>query len=94
MRFDMESVESNEIQFDEQDQKIVEEILELLNDVVRPQVAMDGGDVQLKAYKDGIAYVKIKPACSSGPGVGITLHQGVRQVLIENIQDVVDVEQI
>lgn len=86
--------DDDDIEFDAQDKKTVDEILEFLDDVVRPQVAMDGGDVKLKAYKDGIAYFKLKGACSSCPSAGVTLYQGIRQLLIENIPDVVDVEQI
>jgi Fe-S cluster biogenesis protein NfuA len=86
--------EDEEVEFDEKDKKTVDEILEFLDDVVRPQVAMDGGDVKLKAYKNGIAYFKLKGACGSCPSAGVTLYQGIRQLLIENISDVVDVEQI
>ncbi len=82
------------VEFEEKDQQTVNEILEFLDDVVRPQVAMDGGDVKLKAYKDGIAYFKLKGACGSCPSAGVTLYQGIRQLLIENIPEVVDVEQI
>ena len=86
--------DDDEVEFDEKDTKTVNEILEFLDDVVRPQVAMDGGDVKLKAYKNGIAYFKLKGACGSCPSAGVTLYTGIRQLLIENIPDVVDVEQI
>jgi Fe-S cluster biogenesis protein NfuA len=90
----VEDDDDDVVEFDEKDKKTVDEILEFLDDVVRPQVAMDGGDVKLKAYKDGISYFKLKGACGSCPSAGVTLYQGIRQLLIENIPDVVDVEQI
>ncbi len=86
--------EDDFIEYDEKDKKTVDEIVEFLDEAVRPQVAMDGGDVKLKAYKDGIAYFKLKGACGSCPSAGVTLYQGIRQLLIENIPDVIDVEQI
>ncbi len=88
-----ESVEGNDIQFDEKDQKVVDEILDLLNEIVRPQLAMDGQDIQLKAYKDGIAYFMIKGASSSIVDT-TTLYQGIRELLIEHVPDVIDIEQI
>lgn len=91
---DAQDDEDDEIEFDEKDKKTVDEISEFLDDVIKPQVAMDGGDVKLKAYKDGIAYFKLKGACGSCPSAGVTLYQGIRQLLIENIPDVVDVERI
>lgn len=94
LSFTSEEVEEDAIQFDEKDQRTVSEITELLNETVRPQIAMDGGDIQLKAYKDGIVYLKLKGACSSAPNTNLILYQQIREMLVTNIPDVVDVENI
>jgi Fe-S cluster biogenesis protein NfuA len=82
------------VECDECDLNIVQMIVEFLNDVIRPQIAMDGGDIQLVAYKNKIAYLKLKGACSSCPSSTQTLYHGVREMLITNIPEVMDIEQI
>ena len=42
--------------FDEADTETVETIKELIETRVRPAVAMDGGDITFRGFKDGIVY--------------------------------------
>jgi Fe-S cluster biogenesis protein NfuA len=90
----LEDIDDSQVQFNEADRKTVHEISEFLNEVVRPQIAMDGGDIRLKGYKNGIVYLQLRGASSSNPTANVTLYNGIRQILIENIPDVIDVEQV
>lgn len=92
---DSNDYEDDEIvEYDEADEATVKEILELLNEDIRPRVAMDGGDIQLKAYKNNIAYLKLRGACASCPSATVTLYHYVREFLVSNIANLVDVESI
>ena len=88
------SSSDDNVECDETDLNIVNMIQEFLNEVIKPQIAMDGGDIQLKAYKNKIAYLQLKGACSSCPSSTQTLYYGVREMLITNIPDVMDIEQV
>ena len=88
------SFSDENVECDEADLNIVNMIQEFLDEVIKPQIAMDGGDIQLKAYKNKIAYLQLKGACSSCPSSTQTLYYGVREMLITNIPDVMDIEQV
>lgn len=92
--FDSISVDDDEVDCEETDKETVALIQSFLDEVIRPQIAMDGGDIQLKAYKNKIAYLKLKGACSSCPSASQTLYYGVREMLINNIPELYDIEQV
>ena len=57
----------NALSFEEESEftdDISKRIEEVLNDKIRPAVAMDGGDIRLKSFKDGVAEVMLKGACA------------------------------
>ena len=89
----IEDEEDDCVEFDEGCEETVLLIKELLDNDIRPRVAMDGGDIKLRAYKKGIAYLKLRGACSGCPSSGITLHNYVRDFLLFNVEELVDVEQ-
>jgi Fe-S cluster biogenesis protein NfuA len=82
------------IEFDECDENTVKLIQELLDEEVRPRIALDGGDVRLRAFKDGIAYLQLRGACSSCPSSTVTLYNYIREFLISMVDDLVDIERI
>ena len=63
-------------------------IEEVLSEKIRPAVAMDGGDIQLKSFKDGIAEVMLKGSCAGCPSSVITLKQGVERMLKHYVPEV------
>ena len=73
---------------------IVAKIREIIEDEVRPAVAMDGGDITFERFQDGIVYVWMKGACSSCPSSTITLKMGIENRLREEIPEVLEVVQI
>ena len=82
------------VEFDECDRETVDQIIELLDEEIRPRIAMDGGDIKLKAYKNGIAYLQLRGACSSCPSSTVTLHEYVREFLISMVEKLIDIERI
>lgn len=64
-------------------------------DQVRPTIQMDGGDLELVKYEDGIVYVRLHGACTTCPAAIYTLKLGVEAAikeLLPEVQEVVEVE--
>lgn len=69
---------------------IEDQIKDVLN-VIRPYLNGDGGDVEFLRFDDGIVYVRLIGACAGCMSMDVTLNEGIRDILIENIPGVVDV---
>ena len=67
-----------------------EKIEEVLNKI-RPQLMMDGGNVELVDVNDGTVKVKLTGACSGCPMSTITLKMGIEQILKQEIPEVKEV---
>ena len=69
-------------------------IEEVLNEKIRPAVAMDGADIRLKSFKNGVAEVMLKGACAGCPSSTITLKHGVERMIKHYVPEVTSVEAI
>jgi Fe-S cluster biogenesis protein NfuA len=70
------------------------EKVQLVIDEIRPQLQMDGGDVELIAVVDGVVKVKLKGACHGCPMSQVTLKMGIERVIKQRIPEVVRVDSI
>jgi Fe-S cluster biogenesis protein NfuA len=77
-----------------EDQEIVAQIKELLDTRVRPAVAMDGGDIVFRGYRDGIVRLHMQGACSGCPSSAATLKHGIENMLRHYVPEVTAVEQV
>jgi len=68
--------------------EISQRIEEVLNEKIRPAVAMDGGDIQLKSYKDRVVEVMLKGSCAGCPSSTVTLKQGVERMIKHYVPEV------
>jgi Fe/S biogenesis protein NfuA len=69
-------------------------IQKLLDELINPALAEHGGYVSLLDVKDDIAYVEFSGGCQGCGMAGVTLNQGIKEVILEEvpgIRDVVDV---
>ena len=73
---------------------IINQILELLDQRVRPAVANDGGDIVFKDYTDGIVYLELQGSCSGCPSSTATLRYGVENLIKHYIPEVLEVRSI
>ncbi|HHY48343.1 MAG TPA: NifU family protein [Alphaproteobacteria bacterium] len=80
--------------FDETDTETVEVIKELIATRVRPAVAMDGGDITFKGYRDGTVYLHMQGACSGCPSSTATLKSGIENLLRHFVPGVEAVQQV
>lgn len=73
---------------------VVRRIREIIEEEVRPAVAMDGGDITFERFQDGIVYVYMMGSCSACPSSTATLKMGIESRLKEEIPEVLEVVQI
>jgi len=69
-------------------------IREILDNEIRPAVAMDGGDITFEKYEDGIVYLYMQGSCSGCPSSTATLKVGIETRLKEAIPEIVAVEAV
>ncbi len=67
---------------------VVARIRRILDEEVRPAVAMDGGEIVFAAFRDGIVELYLHGACSGCPSSTATLKQGIEARLREAIPEV------
>jgi len=73
---------------------IEERIKAILENDIRPAVAMDGGDVVFAGYHDGVVEVALQGSCAGCPSSTATLRFGIEARLREEIPEVTRVVQI
>lgn len=89
------SVENENIDLDAGDKSDVEkQIIQLLDQRVRPAVAQDGGDIIFHSFKDGVVYLEMFGACSGCPSSTATLKMGIENMLRHYIPEVNRVEAV
>ena len=74
--------------------EIEKQIVQLLEEKIRPAIARDGGDIKFKEFKDGVVKVQLQGSCSGCPSSTMTLKQGVQNLLCHYLPEVKKVEAI
>lgn len=74
--------------------EISQKISAVIDAEIRPAVAMDGGDVQFVAFRDGIVHLQLRGSCSSCPSSSMTLKMGIERRLKEEFPEIASVEQM
>lgn len=78
----------------EEETEVVRRIKQLLNDNVRPAVAMDGGDVVFDSFTEGVVKLKLQGSCSGCPSSTMTLKMGIEGLLTRMVPEVQSVEAV
>ena len=89
----LDYVESIRQKKNENASEIEIKIREILDDEIRPAIAMDGGDVELKGYDNGIVTLILQGACSTCPSSTMTLKMGIENRLKSEIPEIIEVVQ-
>ena len=71
--------------------EVVDRIMKVLDEKVRPAVAKDGGDIKFKEFKNGVVKVQLQGSCSGCPSSTMTLKQGVQNLLCHYLPEVKEV---
>lgn len=70
---------------------IEDKIREILDNEIRPAVAMDGGDITFEKFENGVVYLYMQGSCSGCPSSTATLKMGIENRLKEQIPEVQEV---
>lgn len=76
------------------DNEIIQKIKEFLDATIRPQVALDGGDIIFHSFVDGVLYLELHGSCSGCPSSLMTLQFGIERLMNHYIPEVERVEAI
>ena len=74
--------------------EIENKIREILDQEIRPAVAMDGGDITFEKFENGVVYLYLQGSCSGCPSSTATLKVGIETRLREAIPEVQEVVSI
>lgn len=69
----------------------VTRIKQILDQEIRPAVAMDGGDIVFHKFEDGVVYLFMQGSCAGCPSSTMTLKQGIETRLMEAVPSVREV---
>ena len=69
-------------------------VREVLDNEIRPAVAMDGGDITFYGYENGVVTLHLQGSCSSCPSSVLTLKMGVENRLKSLIPEIREVVQV
>lgn len=69
-------------------------IKKILDEEIRPAVAMDGGDITFEKFDQGVVYLLLQGSCSGCPSSTMTLKMGIEARLKEVIPEVTEVVSI
>lgn len=67
---------------------ILEEIEQVMNEKVRPHLALHSGNVEITEYKEGILYVRMLGECSGCPSADLTVESLVDRELTAAIPQI------
>jgi Fe-S cluster biogenesis protein NfuA len=66
-------------------------IKDILDQEIRPAVAMDGGDITFDRFEDGVVYLHMQGSCAGCPSSTATLKDGIETRLRDAIPEVIEV---
>jgi len=74
----------------------MEDKIKSVLETIRPQLKMDGGDVEFVAFdnQSGVLKVKLQGACVHCPMAQMTLQEGIGRVIKEKLPEVKAVEAV
>ncbi|MCL6465909.1 MAG: NifU family protein [candidate division WOR-3 bacterium] len=76
-------------------QETKEKVKKVIEEKVRPNLRMDGGDIELVDVTDeGVVKVRLKGACAHCPFSSMTVAVGVEQTIKEIVPEVVRIEPV
>lgn len=76
------------------DEEIVTEIKQLIEEHVKPAVAMHNGNIEFISFTDGVLLLELGGACSGCAGSTMTLKMGVENMLKHYVPEIEEVEAI
>ena len=76
------------------DSNNIERRINLILDKNRPLLINDGGNLEFIKFENGIVYVHLSGACEQCSMLDITLKDGIEQLLINEIPEIIEVKNV
>ncbi|AGH95236.1 NifU family protein [Pseudobdellovibrio exovorus] len=73
------------------DSDVVKQIKRILQNEIKPVVALDGGDIVFSKYEDHVLYIHMRGACAGCPSSQATLKDGIEVRMKELIPEIKEV---
>lgn len=90
----LEEAEVSDTAINDDDDEIVQHIKELIETRIRPSVQEDGGDIKyIGLTPEGIVQLQMQGSCAGCPSSGVTLKNGIENMLMHYIPEVNGVEE-
>ena len=70
------------------EKSVEERVREVIEQDIKPLLAMEGGDIELVSVEDGVVKVKLRGTCAGCPFSQITLTNFVEATLKEKVPEV------
>lgn len=71
---------------------VEKQIQQIIEEYIRPGIAMDGGDVEYVGFADGVVRLRLQGSCSGCPSSLFTLKAGIEALLTRMVPEVKAVE--
>ena len=71
--------------------EIVKKVKDLIDTYVKPAVESDGGNIEFKAFNQGVVTVVLQGSCSGCPSSTVTLKSGIEGMLKRMVPEVTEV---
>jgi Fe-S cluster biogenesis protein NfuA len=71
--------------------QIVDSIIQILDEYIKPAVEQDGGAITFKSFNEGLVTVTLQGSCSGCPSSTITLKAGIENLLKKMVPGVKEV---
>lgn len=63
-------------------------------DRIKPFIISDGGNIEFVKYEDNIVYISLSGACRDCAMIDFTLKDGIEELIINEIPEVIEVRNI
>ena len=70
---------------------LADRVKQVIDMQVNPAIASHGGSVTLVEVRDDVVYLEMMGGCQGCGMAAVTLAQGIRQIIMENVPDVKDI---
>jgi len=89
--FDSEAEMNAAIESVQGETEMERQIIQLLDEYVRPAVEGDGGAISFVSFQDGVVNLELRGSCSGCPSSVVTLKQGIQNLLTRMVPEVKEV---
>jgi Fe/S biogenesis protein NfuA len=70
---------------------VAQRVIQVLEEQINPAIASHGGQAELVAVEDSIAYLRLSGGCQGCGMASVTLSQGIEVAILDNVPEITEV---